>query len=120
MATDTQMLREHVMGDSYRKIGEARGKSDECARRVVLEQDTELIGELTRHLLYSEIREHWHLNPGWPFIQIPYGQSPREWADALLMLDWTIGKLKRRGFDLVVESHHNSDGLMFVLTTLVQ
>ena len=105
------MLAEHVGGDSYRTLGRRHGFSHEKARRLVLQQGSELIRDLECDLITATRGED-----EWPTCLIPY-QPRSDWRNAILMFDWCVSSLRDRGFEIEVRTRPTKVGVCFMLTT---
>lgn len=113
---EQSMLAEHARGDSLRTIGKRHNVSHETARRVILQQGSALVDDLSRTLILAEAAQHQGAEALWPAIVIPFGQPQNDWQDAHIMFDWAVKKLRQRGFDISIVSRSTKAGIVLMLT----
>jgi len=114
---DSDIVRAHVTGDSFRQIAADRGVSHETARKHYVRDSRKWLDETEMHLLVAAKLESVgrDAEAEWPSMVIAHGGPISDWQLALDVLEWTTTELRERGLPVVVESRHTEDGHVFQL-----
>lgn len=103
--TPAELLADRARGRSFRELERRYGLSRETCRRIVLEAGKTLIADMAADI---------EANGGRTSVLIPW-QPQDDWMDALVMLDWSVEKLREQGLAIEVERRRTPDGLGFEL-----